>query len=210
MEMKKQIIMRIPKTRAVTESLLWIDAPIEDQYNTVRELACEQAQQQAGQLAEKQAGQLAEKQAGTQAGQRACQQDGPQAGQLAEKQAGQLADQKTRLAWFIEDQIKKKIAGYKTQDVKKGFYQPEQIMDVSGVLSSLVHCDFQCYYCKESVMVLYRNAREPRQWTLERLDNSKGHNRDNVVIACLQCNLTRKTMYHERFMFTKQLEIVKL
>jgi len=178
MEMKKQIIMRIPKTRAVTESLLWIDAPIEDQYNTVRELACEQAQQQAG--------------------------------QLAEKQAGQLADQKTRLAWFIEDQIKKKIAGYKTQDVKKGFYQPEQIMDVSGVLSSLVHCDFQCYYCKESVMVLYRNAREPRQWTLERLDNSKGHNRDNVVIACLQCNLTRKTMYHERFMFTKQLEIVKL
>ena len=110
----------------------------------------------------------------------------------------------------IEDQIKKKIAGYKSQDIKKGFYQPEQIMDVSGVLSSLVHCDFQCYYCKECVMVLYRNAREPRQWTLERLDNSKGHNRDNVVIACLQCNLTRKTMYHERFMFTKQLEIVKL
>jgi RNase P subunit RPR2 len=162
MEMKKQIIMRIPKTRAVTESLLWIDAPIEDQHDTVRELACEQA------------------------------------------------GQKTRLACFVEDQIKKKIAGYKSQDVKKGFYEPDQIMDVSGVLSSLVHCDFQCYYCKECVMVLYRNAREPRQWTLERLDNSQGHNRDNVVIACLQCNLTRKTMYHERFMFTKQLEIVKL
>ena len=190
MEMKKQIIMRIPKTRAVTESLLWIDALIEDQHDTVRELACGQADQ----LAEKQAGQLAEN----------------QGSQLAENQAGQLTSQKTRLACFIEDQIKKKIAGYKTQDIKKGLYQPDQIMDVSGVLSSLVHCEFQCYYCKECVMVLYPNAREPRQWTLERLDNSQGHNRDNVVIACLQCNLTRKTMYHERFMFTKQLEIVKL
>ena len=70
-------------------------------------------------------------------------------------------------------------------------------------------CKNKCYYCKENVNVLYEIVREPKQWTLERLDNSFGHNHDNVVIACLNCNVRRRTMYHERYVFTKQLNIVK-
>lgn len=50
---------------------------------------------------------------------------------------------------------------------------------------------------------------KPKQWTLDRIDNDIGHYSDNVVIACLSCNLHRKTMYHERFLFTKQLNIIK-
>jgi hypothetical protein len=120
-----------------------------------------------------------------------------------------VCDTTTPLKKCILTQLRKKIAGYKSQDMKKKLYDAELIMDVSGVLGAMVACDFGCYYCKDAVIVLYENIREPKQWTLERLDNSRGHNRDNVVIACLQCNLTRKTMYHERFMFTKQLDIVK-
>ena len=51
--------------------------------------------------------------------------------------------------------------------------------------------------------------REEKQWSVERIDNNFGHNKENVTIACLECNLRRKTMYHERFKFTKQLTIVK-
>jgi hypothetical protein len=57
--------------------------------------------------------------------------------------------------------------------------------------------------------ILYEHVREPKQWSLERIDNDYGHNKNNVEIACLSCNLRRKTMYHERFIFTKQLNIVK-
>ena len=60
------------------------------------------------------------------------------------------------------------------------------------------------------VNVLYKNVREPLQWTLERIDNDYGHNHDNVTIACLECNLRRRTMYHERYVFTKQLVIKKI
>jgi hypothetical protein len=67
----------------------------------------------------------------------------------------------------------------------------------------------KCYYCKESVVLLYEYVRDPKQWTLERIDNSRGHNKDNVEIACLQCNLRRRCMYHERYLFTKQMNIVK-
>ena len=46
-------------------------------------------------------------------------------------------------------------------------------------------------------------------WTLERINNDFGHNYGNLEIACLSCNIKRRTMYHERFVFTKQLIIVK-
>jgi len=59
------------------------------------------------------------------------------------------------------------------------------------------------------VHILYENVREPLQWTLERIDNDFGHNKNNVEIACLNCNLRRRTMYHERYLFTKELSIVK-
>jgi hypothetical protein len=59
------------------------------------------------------------------------------------------------------------------------------------------------------VQILYEYVRESNQWTLERLDNDFGHNKGNVEIACLNCNLRRRTMYHERYLFTKELSIVK-
>ena len=47
------------------------------------------------------------------------------------------------------------------------------------------------------------------QWTLDRLDNNKGHCFENVVICCLKCNLKRRTTDDEKFKFTKQMRIVK-
>jgi len=54
-------------------------------------------------------------------------------------------------------------------------------------------------------MILYSHVREPRQWTLDRLDNSIGHNRGNVEITCLDCNLRRGTKNFERYLETKRL-----
>ena len=110
----------------------------------------------------------------------------------------------------IIKEIDSKIGGYRSQDQKKRHYNIEKFVDRGHVLSLLSECDGICYYCREKVHILYETSREPKQWTLERIDNGFGHNCDNVVIACLNCNLTRKTMYHERFAFTKQMVIEKL
>jgi len=53
-------------------------------------------------------------------------------------------------------------------------------------------------------------VREQCQWSLDRIDNNYGHNYDNLFVTCLSCNLRRKTMYHERYEFTKQLTISKI
>tara|TARA_B110000967_G_C18897089_1_gene571520 strand:- start:788 stop:1330 length:543 start_codon:yes stop_codon:yes gene_type:complete len=110
---------------------------------------------------------------------------------------------------IILQQIKQKISGYRNQDVLKKLLETDKFVDIKKVLELLEKSELLCYYCRKEVKLLYENVREMTQWSLDRLDNSEGHNKENVVIACLSCNLHRKTMYHERFVFTKQLNIVK-
>ena len=110
---------------------------------------------------------------------------------------------------IILQQLNGKINGYKSQDVDKNLLVLEKFVDMDTVIKLLVDSKNICYYCQQSVQVLYEFVREPKQWTLDRLDNDYGHNKDNVVISCLQCNLRRKTMHPERYVFTKQLVITK-
>jgi len=113
----------------------------------------------------------------------------------------------------IQRQICQKMSGYKYQDIKNGIYNMDEFIQFPQIIALLQTSQLSCYYCQNKVQLLHEWVREPCQWTLERLDNDKGHNSGNVVISCLSCNLRRRTMYHERFLFTKQIgkqSIVKL
>ena len=106
-------------------------------------------------------------------------------------------------------EIQQKINGYCSQDVEKKLLN-ESFVDIEYCIELLRKSGFRCYYCRKFVKVLYKNVREPEQWSLERIDNKHGHIKGNVEIACLSCNLRRRTMYHEKFIFTKQLNITKI
>ena len=110
---------------------------------------------------------------------------------------------------LLKKQINEKINGYKNQDIKKKILLPDKFVDLDFVLNLLKSSNLMCFYCKEPVIILYENVREPKQWTLERINNSFGHNKDNTVISCLCCNLKRKCMFQERYIFTKQMKIIK-
>jgi hypothetical protein len=110
---------------------------------------------------------------------------------------------------IIIQQINKKINGYKAQDIKKNKFNPDKFIDINIIIKLLNECKNQCYYCKKSTNILYENVRDPCQWTLDRIDNDEGHNENNLLIACLSCNLHRKIMHTDRYVFTKQLNIIK-
>jgi len=110
---------------------------------------------------------------------------------------------------FIYQQIRNKLSSYRSQDINKKILITELIMDVSGVIQKIESAKGLCFYCKSPVYILYDNVREPKQWTLERLDNKQGHIFDNVEIACLSCNLRRRTMKYEKYIMTKEIKIVK-
>jgi len=122
-----------------------------------------------------------------------------------------LQNDESTLQKIILQQLKYKIGGYMNQDKLKKKLCLEKFVTLQVVIELLKTSDRKCYYCKEETELLYENVREPKQWTLERLNNDFGHNSDNVVISCLSCNLRRRTMASERYIQTKAMaKIVKL
>jgi hypothetical protein len=107
-------------------------------------------------------------------------------------------------------ELNHKIQGYKGQDVKKEIHNQTTLIQLADVLEKLVANELSCCYCSKPILVLYKNVREPMQWTLDRIDNALGHTRENTCISCLKCNLQRRVMNAEKFSFTKKLKIQKL
>lgn len=105
-------------------------------------------------------------------------------------------------------EIDKKIASYKNQDLNNKKYNNNNILK-EEVIEKLVASKLKCYYCKCCMKVFYRKVRDMEQWTLDRIDNDLSHTNDNVIVSCLKCNLQRRCQDKDKFLFTKQLKIVK-
>jgi uncharacterized Fe-S cluster-containing radical SAM superfamily protein len=106
-------------------------------------------------------------------------------------------------------QLDAKLSGYKHQDLLKKRYDEVAFIKITEVIAMLFNCELKCHYCNEKTFILYDLARETKQWTLDRINNDLGHNSDNVLISCLECNLKRRRTGKDAFLFTKQLNIIK-
>ena len=115
----------------------------------------------------------------------------------------------TEMSKIITQQINQKIAGYKNQDVIKNVFEPYNFIVFTDIITRMNKCDLKCYYCKQEMVILYDVSREMKQWSVDRIDNNKGHNKDNYHLACLECNLKRRKQSDDKFLFTKQLNIIQ-
>lgn len=110
---------------------------------------------------------------------------------------------------IVIQEINKKISSYKQQDISKKMLDNEKFVDFQCIINKMIDCELKCRYCKCEMSILYDISREMKQWSVDRVDNDKGHNKDNFHLACLECNLKRRRRTDEKFLFTKQLNIVK-
>lgn len=109
----------------------------------------------------------------------------------------------------LEIELKKKLSSYKQQDKKKKRYDDNKFIKLDELLEKLIVCKLRCHYCKQQCLVFYKNVREKKMWTLDRIDNNIGHYTNNVVISCLECNLQKRRRGEEAFKFMKQMVIKK-
>ena len=109
----------------------------------------------------------------------------------------------------VHQEIKKKISSYAQQDKRRDIFDSKKLINFDQCTEKLVLSKLKCYYCRCDMLLMYKDKREPMQWTLDRLDNNIGHFNNNVVICCLNCNLKKRRMDDEKFKFTKQLNIIK-
>jgi hypothetical protein len=121
-----------------------------------------------------------------------------------------IINSKFTIKSLIVTELNHKIQGYKGQDKKKNIHNVDTLINIDNVLEKLVSSMLTCYYCKKQILVLYKNVREPLQWTLDRIDNSLSHTNENTCISCLKCNLQRRVMNIDKFTFTKNLKISKM
>jgi hypothetical protein len=128
-----------------------------------------------------------------------------------ESQEGQQNESKTDsdVIKIAIQQISKKISSYKQQDILKNKLDTNNFLTFKSVIQKMIECELKCRYCKEHMNVLYDISREMKQWSVDRIDNNLGHNIDNFHLACLDCNLKRRRRTDEKFLFTKQLNIIK-
>ncbi len=108
---------------------------------------------------------------------------------------------------LVYNQISTKLAGYKQQDVDKHIFNPVEFITFDQCIQAITETALECHYCHQLMYLLYEYVREPKQWSLDRIDNSVGHNSGNVVVACLSCNLKRRCIAKDKFFFTKNLKI---
>ena len=103
----------------------------------------------------------------------------------------------------------RKLAGYKAQDKKRRPEQPIYSISCLELGRLLISSSCQCYYCGSQLTSGTNMKRDPLQWTLDRLDNSLNHSLDNCVVACLQCNLSRRCRDSSTYKRWRSVKIVK-
>jgi|LakMenEpi03Aug12_release.lakeMendotaPanAssembly.Ray.scaffolds.fasta_scaffold987696_1 hypothetical protein len=111
---------------------------------------------------------------------------------------------------LLEKELERKINGYKAQDIKKDIYDSALLITLDDIIEKLMSIKLRCFYCKLPILILYKNVREPTQWTLDRIDNDKCHSKENTIVSCLKCNLQRRVTNIDKFTFTKHLKIKKV
>jgi hypothetical protein len=110
---------------------------------------------------------------------------------------------------FFEREIERKLKGYRRQDEQHKIYDERYFISLNETISLMKVAQLRCNYCKKTCTIIYKESFSKTQWTLDRIDNDFGHNRENVVISCLDCNLQRGTIDSERFRSGKQFTFVK-
>ena len=83
--------------------------------------------------------------------------------------------------------IGRKIQSYKRVDAAKGHKCNLRLKDVEALKEAQGN---RCAACNIELLWCYA-PKDSRQFSVDRIDNAKGHVRDNVRLVCLECNRKR-------------------
>ena len=84
----------------------------------------------------------------------------------------------------------RKIQRYQINDTAR---HREFNLDVEFIAELCAKSDGKCCVCHEKIMFENYPQMDNKQFSVDRLDNTKGHLKDNVRITCLACNTHRRT-----------------
>lgn len=101
----------------------------------------------------------------------------------------------------IDFNIKYKLYSHISNDRKKiaDFALTDDYIDLEWVKKELESCRYCCHYCQQKLKTTGYEPYDDQQFSIDRIENSWGHVKDNCIISCLKCNLDRNDMIYEDF-----------
>lgn len=112
----------------------------------------------------------------------------------------------------IKNDIRAKLSVYRSADLKRwgsNCLTPENTPSWEDIALLMVGKKGRCFYCHSFYILCYKNIYDPLQWSVDRIDNSKPHIKENIVISCLGCNLRRRQRGHKDFYDIKNCVVLK-
>jgi len=99
--------------------------------------------------------------------------------------------------WIVRE-LERKLEGYKRQDERKDrqYNMPVGLKDLCKMFKKE---EYRCHYCRELLSVIHRETRCSSQWSLDRMDNDKPHDINNLVLSCYSCNVRRRRRSYHKF-----------
>lgn len=82
----------------------------------------------------------------------------------------------------------KMVSHSKSHDIQYNRFDEANFITYDFVRGLITQAGNKCHYCTEPIQYIHN---QPDFGTIERLDNSIGHNMGNCVIACRTCNYSR-------------------
>lgn len=84
------------------------------------------------------------------------------------------------------------VGNHRNRDIAKNLYDKDKHINIKYLLELKSICGDKCCHCGcvldwEDLV----HKRRPNQVTLQRIDHTKGHWKENVVYACFSCNINR-------------------
>jgi hypothetical protein len=114
-----------------------------------------------------------------------------------------LGDDESIIEDIIDDKIiNKKLSGYKQQDKKN---KREFDIDAELIIALKQQQNNHCANCN-CIMRWCYSDKDPRQFTVDRKNNSLGHVKNNVMLTCLECNRRRGASYGRAVVIEYRLE----
>eukprot|EP00960_Hanusia_phi_P054420 762651-Hanusia_phi.AAC.2 len=91
----------------------------------------------------------------------------------------------------FEKNITKKIQHYRFTDSQKN-YDTKDYIDLDYVTDMIRTQNESCAICGCELLLKNYKAKDPRQFSVDRLNSNAGHVKGNIQITCLRCNCSKK------------------
>ena len=107
---------------------------------------------------------------------------------LQQEGSGEARDEPAEvLAQRLRKVIQRKLVAYKREDAAKGLRFNLKVDHILGLKEAQ---STRCAACSTELLWAYQ-PKDTQQFSVDRLENTMGHIRDNIRLTCLECNRKR-------------------